>query len=532
MVSDPKNDNSPAFRSPEYLAMEPGWRFMRLVRKINDSIRTRAAEILPRYDAEGDKEWRTRCNMTFGFDALDETIGSFTGLAMANDPVLEKNVPERIRKDCEDVDCQGTHLAVFTATGIDTSLQDGHCAILVDMKNVSAVVANDPAASERGALRKDQEQALGQRAYMVLVTIDRITAWRIDRILGRRCIAMVKILEPSTAPSGRFGTVTVERYRTLTQEVNARGTPYVHFVVEELQDDKTFRLVEEGDLVGPKWIPLHPANGGDPIDLLESRPPLLGMAYSNLDHTQIKSDRRYSLHKCAIAVPVFRGRLPVKNADGEETGDVVLSHDTGIDVSEQGGAEYLEPAGNALNALRDELADIERRMATQGLSMLRREPQSGNQTLGEKMLQAAREESKLSRCVRSWNDALEAALGSMAAFYGMTLVQGGNVTMNRQFTDVYLTDSELHELESLEETGRLTYPTFMKILSKRTRLLDGVDVEQEIKDVEQMRADEQLIIDQNTDPTIDPLTGEKIEVTPPDGPQKGTPQKTAAAAGA
>lgn len=482
--TSPDADN-PFYRSREYYRLEARWRFSRRVREINESIRKESEAILPKFQAEDPGDYKARVEMTFGFNALDETIHALTGLATADDPVLEDDVPERIRSEWEDADNEGTHGAVFAQQCLEGAIQDGHSAILVD---------SVPAPP---GLRADEEEALGIRAYLVRVPVDRILSWRVARVFGRRVITQVAILESETVADGRFGTRLRERVRTLIQMVAGPNHPtrrmgdlYVTYTVEEQQPDKSVSVVESGELQGPRWIPFHPHYAGEKIGILDSRPPLLGLAYSNLEHTQIKSDRRYSEHKCAVAVPVFRGRDKTGAVtNGDDGGAVIISPSYGIDCSENGGAEYLEPKGTALAALQADLTDIERRMGSQGFSMLRREA-SAPTTLGEKKMQAAREESKLSRAVRSLNDALEAALGSWAAFYGIT--DGGSITMNRDFVDNYLSADEVRTLSELEDEGKLTYPTFIRQIQKRTTMLDGVDIEQEIKSVQEERAQEQF----------------------------------------
>lgn len=473
----PSTANAVDYYCPAYREQEQRWAFSRLIRNLNESLRTVPSYILPQFEAEGDHSWKVRCAMTFAFDALDETIHALVGLATRDDPVLEEDVPPRLQEEWEDVDGEGTHGAVFAQTCLDFALQDGHAGILVDM----------PPAPK--GLTLAQEAKLGLRAYMILVPIDRISAWRVGRLLGRKCLMMVKLEESREKPDGNYGSKIVKRFRTLRQEVQPDGTPFVTFSVSERQDNGAYVEVDSGTLSGPQLIPFHVFYAGEKVGILRSMPPLRGLAFSNLDHTQVKSDRRYSMHKCAIPVPIFKGR--VRDPKGKPGAAVVISSDSGIDVSEGGGAEYLEPKGTALQTLRDELSDIERRMGSQGFSMLRQETPI-NQTLGEKEMQAAREESKLARAVRSLNDALEAALDSMAAFYG--LGDGGSISMDREFSDNFLTTDELKLLNTMEDEGKLTLATFLGQVKKCTRLLEGVDLEQEIQAVEEMRASEPLTI--------------------------------------
>ncbi len=489
--------SNPDYVSPAYTEMEKRWKVCRLVRDINGSIESEPALILPKGDAEGEKSWETRRRLTFGFNALDETIHALTGLGTRHDPELQDDVPERIVAEWEDIDLQGTHGAVFAQHCVDFALQDGHGGILVDHPKTTP------------GLTLEQEKQLGVRAYFVLVPIDRITTWKTGRIGGRLVITMLKLYEPIDQDDGDFGTTTVDRWRTLTQRVAKQGHPtraegdlYVSFVVHEKVTSTAgvaFKVVDEGEMSGPRWIPFYPFYGGEKAGILQSRPPMWGLANSNLEHTQVRSERRYSLHKTAIAMPVWIGR---KGAGANDT--VVFSSDLGVDIDVGGDAKFMEGAGAALEPLLKETQDIERRMGSQGYSMLRRESQS-QQTLGEKEMQAAREESKLARCIRSVKDAIESGFGAMAEFYNIK-TGGGSVEMTQNFNDVSLSADEMRFLNELEDGGKLTLPTLLQQLQAGGRILQGVDLEKEVQAVEHQNAQEE---DDGLSGTIKPKVDEE-----------------------
>lgn len=502
--------SAPDYVSPAYREMRERWQFVRRIRNLNESIREEPGAVLPRAEAEGKNNYATRCNLTVGFQALDETIHGLTGLATRHDPDLKDDVPERIVSEWEDIDLQGTHGAIFVQHCLDHALQDGHGAILVD----------HPKAPE--GLTLAEEQALGLRAYFVLVPIDRITAWRIGRVFGRLVITMVKIREDQERPTGEFGTTLVERYRTLYQRWDESGRKWVEFVVHEkvkADGKESWVIVDSGTIKGPEWIPFHPFYGGERQGVLKSLPPLRGLAWSNLEHTQKKSQRAYSMYKTAIAIPVWVNRVGALDAQGEPS-PVKLSSDTGIDVGENGNAFFMEGQGAALAPLREDCLDLERLMGSQGFSMLRRDGGS-EKTATEHEMQSTREESKLARAVRSVNDAVESGFSSMAAFYGIRDADGnpagGSVEMERSFSDIFLSADEMRFLSELETEGKLTLETLLSQLQAGGRILKGVDLEQEAEQVRRDRAEEPL--------DIKPLPDEQ----PPEDPE-GEPEPVAKAA--
>jgi hypothetical protein len=182
------------------------------------------------------------------------------------------------------------------------------------------------------------------------------------------------------------------------------------------------------------------------------------------------------MHKCAIPVPVFIGR------DRGPTGDsaVVMSSSRGIDINIGGDAKILEPAGNALQALREEVLDIEERMGHQGMAMVL--PQDGaSRTATEIQFTRTRQESKLARAVRSLQDALEASFQFMAEYYG--LEDGGSITLRRDFTALTLSDADLAMLTAARERGDLTLETFLEFVRLKGGLFERLDPVQEAEAV-------------------------------------------------
>jgi hypothetical protein len=378
------------------------------------------------------------------------------GLAFMADPELQDDVPPEIVADWENIDGEGTHGVVFAQQCLDSALQDGHCLILTEY----------PPAAANLTLADQRAQEL--RAYLVRITIDQVLSWRVGIRGGRRLLMQVVFCHQVEKPAGAFGVTLVKEYRVFRQEFRSDGTPFVTWTLWVEQGASAVQLGEPQELRGPEFIPVAVVFGGQRVGFLESIPPLLGLAHSNVDHTQVKSDRRYSMHKCAIPVPVFIGRE--KGGGGKD--EVVLSPSRGIDIAIGGDAKILEPQGTALEALRTELLDIERRMAEQGLSMVL--PQDGaNKTAAEVHFTATRQESKLARAVRSLQDALEASFGFMADYYG--LEDGGSVTIRRDFTALTLTDADTATLAAARERGDLTLETFLTFLRLRGGLFEQLD---------------------------------------------------------
>jgi hypothetical protein len=458
--------DGPEVWSPAALAMRPRWQKCRDVRGGTEVMRAKASEYLPKFEAEDPRDWTARVNLTFTYDALALTLDTLTGLAFTTEPELGEDVPARIALEWENIDGEGTHGSIFALQLLDSALQDGHDLILTEFPPVE------------GALTLAEEQARGIRAYLVRITIDQIPSWRVMVYGGRRILGQIVIATKVEEPTGAFGMTMVPEYRVYRQQFTAAGVPFVEWERWRTNPNGTETALVEGPttLRGPQFIPIAPVFGGQRTGFLESLPPLVGLADSNIDHTQVKSDRRYSMHKCAIPIPIFINRD--KGAQG--TDQIIMSPSRGIDINTGGDAKILEPQGTALEALRNELLDIERRMADQGVAMLQRDTATPR-TATEVEFSRTRQESKLARAVRSLQDALEASFQFMADYYG--LPDGGSITIRRDFAALTLSDSDAAMLTATRERGDLTLPTFLDFMRQRGGVFEKLNPKAEAEAV-------------------------------------------------
>lgn len=447
-------ESGPDTPSPAYQRMQPAWTLCQDVRGGTPAIRAKAATYLPRFEAEEAADWQARVSLTTVFDAFEQTLGAMVGLAGGSDPTLEDDVPEAIRPLWEDLDGEGTHGAVFAMDCLGKALEVGHHVILVD------------APATGGGLLLSTERAVGFRPYLVSIGIEQVKSWRIGKHGGHRYLSQVVIEQVATRPRGAFGQESVVEYLVLQQMFTPDGTPFAVSQIWEKQEDGKVRPIgEPRRIIGPRWIPIAVVYGGERVNILESRPPLLGLAYTNIRHAQVESDFASYLHLCGKPTPVFIGRDKT-----EGTNDIVMGR--GVDVALGGDAKLLELSGHSLETMRETKKDLEQQMVAQGLSLLQRDVQMA-ETATAHRLNKVREDSKLARAVRSLQDALEACLGFCAAYLGER--DGGSVIIRRDFGSLVLTDAELQQLSAIRERGDLSLETFLTFLQKKGGVFEDLD---------------------------------------------------------
>ncbi len=192
---------------------------------------------------------------------------------------------------------------------------------------------------------------------------------------------------------------------------------------------------------------------------LTARPPLLDLAWLNLAHWKSSSDQRHILH--VARVPILFGRNLEVGEDGIEIGPnrLILGEGDGADL------KYVEHGGAAIEAGRQDLADLEDRMAVMGLDLLVH--RSGGVTATERAIDAARADSALAALVRAVEEGLTAALVLCARWLDLPAEAAGRVTLD---PDTGLDAREAEDIDLLLKArlaGEIDRPTFLAEIRRR-----------------------------------------------------------------
>lgn len=495
--TDPQRPN---YACPAYIRSAPYWQLVEDIRGGTIPIRQKRQFYLPRFEAESVLDWQARVGMTFVADHYATTLTEHVGLVFATPPKLDDDVPVKIRDLTEDFDGEGNHMDVVAQTAFESALHQGHCVLFTDYPVADNIVTK-------------ADEALAQaRPYVTIYKASDVLSWRTVSVGGVRVLVQIVFRETTTEAAGDFGTRPCTRYREIKQEVTydqitgratALGAITWRAWKEESDGavasiaptgssvaDSTFTPAGEGAIVGPKRIAARVVYGGERLGYLESKPHLIGLAFSNIEETQVASDYANSMHKCNVPTPVFIGRNTA--TDGTGAGGGIVQMGQGIDIPLGGDAKIMEPAGHALGATRQRIEDLRAQMRRQGAT-------SGDETgkvmtAIEAKIYAKQRNAKLQRAARSLQDALEGVLSDMAAFLGIP--DGGSVTVSQNFSEdgidpAYLTvlvaayeggalplDALLHALE----TGKLpddftATDSALKLIAEEVARQDAADAE-------------------------------------------------------
>jgi Domain of unknown function (DUF4055) len=461
------NDTA-VYTSPFYTEMAPRWKLCRDVMLGTEAIRANAVEYLPKSPAETDEELAIRVSRTELFPAFKITVKGLTGMVCRKDPVLQPDVPEEIVQLWENIDGAGTHGAVFFRRVFSDAMVTGHGGILVDM----------PVVAETGRqLDGTEEKALGIRPYWIHVKAEMIINWHTEIVNGRTILTLLVIKEVVTEPAGSFATISVTRFRVFRRD---KLTGVVTFEIWTWGgDEHDPELESEGTLRNAKAIPFAVCYTGERIAALRSLPPLHDLAYTNIAHAQTVSDRRTSLHMSSVPILFFKGfKLPVKdpnNPDAEQ--EEVIGPNTGIYGPENSDLKYVEHQGHALSETREELRQIEGRMASQGLAMLQADTRA-QELATVKRIEKSEQDASLSSASRSGQDMVEECLAHTALF--MNLPTGGSCEMSRDFEALAIDTQRIDSISKLQTAGQLSLETMWAILINGGVLPEEMDTNLEL----------------------------------------------------
>jgi hypothetical protein len=466
--------DTPRFRSALYLDMAPFWKICRDLFAGTKAIRANAEDYLPQNGSETAADYVARVERTECFPGFQHSVKGLTGIVTREDLELQDDVPPRIKDDCEDIDGQGNHIAVFAKEYFNDGLTVGHAGILIDVPPAPEDSIGKTKLGE-GRLTLADEQTLGIRAYWTMIHAENIYSARFKMIQGVTTLIQIVFHEPTEEAVGDFAMFTISRYRVFRCDTDTG------IVTWELWEDDINGLTSDppkkianGVVTNQTRIPFVVFYAGKRKGPLWTDPPLLDLAYSNIAHVQVLSDRRHSLHIASVPILVFIGRplAAQLNEDGTPKVQEVGSN-VGLDVPIGGDVKYVEHSGSALGQTREELNDLERRMSALGLSLLQQMIRPA-ESAEAKRIDKSEKDAVVKSPARSWVDSMEMALQFHANFYKEPT--GGSIFINDDYEDVVLDATMIKVYSDMVAADQMDLETMYTILKNHGAVPDDIDV--------------------------------------------------------
>lgn len=455
------------------------------------------------------KEYQARLLRTFLFPAYDDAVSGIVDKPFQKAITLKdaELLTENLRKLETDCDREGTTLTQLGRMLMDSLADTGIACLLVDKPSAMAVEYDDKGQpiSQRTMTLLEEEQN-DVRPYFVFIHPDNIINWSWRRdASGKRILAGIAIyhedheVDPVTMVEQTVQTVLVwtetqfemwERAMPssiagLTQTIDSQAdlliTAKQSATATSATDRDPYVLKQQG--VNPLgYVPFVFRNvskrGNDP---LVARPPLIDMAWKNVDDWLITSALSSNLHWHSYPALSISG-ASADLADGSQeivygAGATIISRDPQMQVG------FVETSGAAAQKLMERLRDIRTEEQSLGLAPFLEQVTAGS-TATAVDAAGARAQSR----VQSWTEELEwllyqayeVAMDWDSPGLDGELPESFDIDIFRDFGIPTRAQTDLATLSAARTAKQITQATYLRELQKRGTLGDEVDIETEV----------------------------------------------------
>lgn len=432
-------------------------------------------DYLPQWEREDDGAYARRLETAVLHNAFKKTVRGMEGLVFRKNPVFT-DVDSDVLTYLENVDLAGQHVDLFLAQGFRGKMIDGHGVILVDWHG-----------PEGARSMKDEQVALA-RPYWTLIRKEQVKRAPIRTEGGAVVLESFAYEDREVRRVGDFEQRLVWKVRQF-DVCDAGGRPIEED--EPLPQEKARRVLfrswvrerEDGDweqeeekILGDRMTKIPVVfDYAERIGFGTSDPPFLDLAFENVRHWQLRSDKDVNLHMTLIPI------LNTFGVEAEKLQTVVIGSSMGLAFTgkkNEEGSEYTEASGYGQAHARDELLDIEKRMAGMGLAALERQVRVAETAEAHRQNRVA-EESELAKWARLTGDAVEEALALTAMWMGGDPENAGSVTMNADFDDEDFSPQLFDSWLKAVGEGRLSVETMWARLVRAGELTEEFDPEEE-----------------------------------------------------
>jgi hypothetical protein len=365
---------------------------------------------------------------------------------------LGNDVPPKIEASMENVDLQGRDLDSFARDVLAHALRDGISWILVDYP----ILPEGATAADEAPLRP----------YWVEIPLENMIAYRTATVDGRPKVVHTRWYECHEIQVDLWETREVRRIRVwepglvqLWEQQQAQG-----------QTDQRWVLVAEST-ISLEEVPIVPIYGAR-TGFWTAEPPLLDMAWLNVQHWQSMSDQRNILHVA---------RVPLLAADEDVRADPqapVAAKANGI-ITGFKGLKFVEHTGAAIGAGKQDLDDLEAKMRKVAGEFAAGQVE---RTATESGIEAGEHTSWLRRIVENFEDALEECLRLSAVWIGLS--EGGSLTVTSDWDEERMAADLLTALTAARTSGGLSQEAYSWNLQQGGLLPPERTVEQEVEAIQ------------------------------------------------
>lgn len=400
------------------------------------SMRDAGTKYLPQEPGEETDAYKNRKNRTTLTNIFKRTINTYAGRLFEDEVLIENQ--SALESFSENVDLEGRSFHRFGYDLTRLSLRDGIRFILVD-----APIAVD-------VKTKADEKANNIRPYFVEVDRRNVLGWKTEILGGQTVLTQFRMIEDVAIPEDEFTDKIIEQIRVIEPNL-----------VRMYRKDSKGKWVLYRELpTSIEFVPVVPVFA-DRYGFMDASPPLMDIAWLNVEHWQKSSDQSNILHVARVPILHWAGYKPSRNEEGKEVELVVGPNTLAKSPSENAKLSYVEHSGQAIGAGRQDLLDIEDRMVALGAEFATPK-KSGGITATEKAINESGDISDLAAFAQNLKDSLTNAVVMVCKMSGIEFT--GDITLN---TDLGIMHEKVNipELVKMRANGDLSREGFFEILN-------------------------------------------------------------------
>lgn len=450
-------------------------------------MRDSGEQYLPKWPNEDAESYTARLATATLYPAFARTVEVMAAKPFSRPLTLADNVPARMVEWLNDCDLKGHNLHVFAGQLSRDVVGYGISGVLVDYPKVSNIKT------------QAEEKAIAARPYFTRYAPGTVLGWKTTIISGYEKLTQLRLLETVTEDDGEFGEKVVEQVRVLYPG---------KWEVWRKEDKREDWSVYEDGLTTLNEIPFV-FFYGIRKDTGVGLPPLVELAYQNVEHWQSSSDQQTILHVARVPI------LTIIGADDNTS--ITVGSKSAVKIPMNGDMKFVEHSGSAIDAGRKSILDLEERMRQTGAELLVLKP--GDVTATQVTSEDQANRCTLQRIAEDMEDALDQCLQYMADWVGEP--EGGNASVFKDFGAANLAEASAELLLKSNQAGKLSDETYFGELKRRGIVApDATWTDEQEKISEQgpalgMVGNDPVVNDPVVDPVADPVQlSEPIDLSP------------------
>lgn len=486
--------NDPSAPSEAWLAMSPIWDKIDTVLAGTAAMRQAAQTYLPQHPREKNESYQERLATSTLRNESKKILETWVGRPFAEKIEIGQDVPDKVTALFSDIDLQGNQLGVFARHWFRDGLSKAFAHVLIDSPRIQ---------TEGRTMADDNVQKI--RPYWTLIRPENLIFASVGYLAGREVLTHVRIKEMvQMRLPGEFVETRITQIRVFDRDLSQPGSKVAVSVYRQGQDNK-WTVVESGtiDMDEIPIVTFYAHRRG----LMLGQPPLEDVVDLNIAHWQSSSDQRNILTVARFPILAVAGGAS-EDVDSETKAMSPRKILTTPDPS--GKWYYVEHAGAAIEAGRQDLKDLEEAMSHYGAEFLTERP--GSTTATARALDTAESTSPLQDAVLRFNDAVEQAMVITAKWLNLPPAEAGSVKICTDFTSVGTDQNDYAALQTARDRRDISRVTLLKEYQRRGTLSDDFDEE---VDMEQLKDEDATLLGSPTDgAAIDPLAAAKSAPEP------------------